>query len=54
LTERTPVIFLSGIVTRDKTGQASTDVTVGKRTYKALSKPFSSQELMTEVRRAIG
>jgi len=54
LTRNIPVIFLSGIVTRDQEDIASTNVQVDGRSYKALSKPFSSQELMVEVRKAIG
>lgn len=54
LTENIPAIFLSGIVTRDKKESATTEVRVGERLYKALSKPFSSAELMVEVRKAIG
>jgi CheY-like chemotaxis protein len=53
LTSNIPVIFLSGIVTRKEEGSVSSNVLVGNRTYKALSKPFSSQELMVEVRKAI-
>jgi CheY-like chemotaxis protein len=54
LTRNIPVIFLSGIVTRDRKEVATCDVQVGGRTFKALSKPFSSKELMVEVRKAIG
>jgi CheY-like chemotaxis protein len=54
LTCNIPAIFLSGIVTRDNEKDATTEVRVGERLYKALSKPFSSQELMVEVRKAIG
>ena len=54
LTKNIPAIFLSGIVTRtDEKGDAASDVLVGTRRYKVLSKPFSSQELMVEVRKAI-
>lgn len=54
LTGNIPVIFLSGIVTYEqKRGDPST-VRVGERLYKALSKPFSFQELMVEVRKTIG
>jgi len=53
LTERIPAIFLSGIVTRDSKNDAASEVRVGERLYRALSKPFSSQELMVEVRKAI-
>ncbi len=49
-----PVIFLSGIVTRDgEAGDAASSILVGQHKYKALAKPFSSQELMVEVRRAL-
>jgi len=53
LTKNIPVIFLSGIVTPEG-GEKTPTVRAGERTYKALSKPFSFQELMTEVRKAIG
>jgi len=53
LTNGIPVIFLSGILTRDKKGEAASEIRVGERLFKALSKPFSSAELMTEVERAI-
>ena len=54
LTGNIPTIFLSGIITRESQEEAATEVRVGKRLYKALSKPFSSAELMVEVRKAIG
>ncbi len=54
LTEKIPVVFLSGIVTRENEGSACSEVRVGETLYKALSKPFSSRELMIEVRKAIG
>ena len=54
LTSNIPTIFLSGIVTRQKQEEATSEVRVGERLYKALSKPFSSAELMVEVRKAIG
>ena len=53
LTKNIPVIFLSGIVAREQGGAASSEVRVGERRYKALSKPFSSEELIVEVRKAI-
>lgn len=53
-TSNIPTIFLSGIITRDNDENATTEVRVGGRLYTALSKPFSSQELMVEVRKAIG
>jgi len=54
LTGNIPAIFLSGIITRESKEEAATEVRVGERLYKALSKPFSSAELMVEVRKAIG
>ena len=54
LTGNIPTIFLSGIITRESQEEATTEVRVGERLYKALSKPFSSAELMVEVRKAIG
>jgi CheY-like chemotaxis protein len=53
LTKNIPVIFLSGIVTRKEKGEAASEVLVGQRRYQALSKPFSSKELMIEVRKAL-
>lgn len=53
-TSHIPAIFLSGIITRDSNNEATSEVRVGERLYKALSKPFSSVELMSEVRKAIG
>ena len=53
LTSNIPVIFLSGIVTREERGEASSEVRVGERRYKALSKPFSSKELIEEVQRVM-
>lgn len=53
-TENIQVIFLSGIITRDKEDEASSEVRIGERRYKALCKPFSSKELLVEVRKAIG
>lgn len=53
LTGKIPVIFLSGIITREKDGEASCEVRVGERRYKALSKPFSAKELITEVQKVI-
>lgn len=52
LTRNIPVMFLSGIVTREQEG-GSSDVRVGERRFKALSKPFSAQELMMEIRKIL-
>ena len=54
LTARIPVLFLSGIVTRENPDSPSAEVMVGERKYKALSKPFSSKELIEEVQKIIG
>jgi twitching motility two-component system response regulator PilH len=54
LTKNIPVVFLSGIITREHENEASSEVRVGNRSYRALCKPFSSKELMIEVRKAIG
>ena len=54
LTRNIPVIFLSGIVTRESDEVPTSNVRIGGRVFKALSKPFSSKELMVEVRKAIG
>lgn len=54
LTRNIPVIFLSGIVTREDDKVPTSNVRISGRVFKALSKPFSSKELMVEVRKAIG
>jgi len=53
-TDQIPAIFLSGIITRESKDEAATEVRIGERLYTALSKPFSTAELMVEVRKAIG
>ena len=54
LTRNIPVIFLSGIVTREDDKVPTSSGRIGGRPFKALCKPFSSKELMVEVRKAIG
>jgi CheY-like chemotaxis protein len=54
LTEKIPVLFLSGIVTRPEEGKAFSEVVVGERKYRALSKPFSAKELIAEMNKIIG
>jgi len=49
-----PVIFLSGIITRNQDNEPSSEIFIGDRRYIALCKPFSVQELMSEVRKMIG
>jgi len=53
-TKNIPVIFLSGIVTREQEEKASSNVRVGDKNYRALSKPFSSQELLEEIQNILG
>lgn len=48
-TENIPVIFLSGIVTKEQ-NNAPSEVTVGGKTYKAIGKPFSAQQLLDEIK----
>lgn len=43
-----PIIFLSGIVTREN-GKFSSQVTVGGWEYRALAKPFSYRELRDQM-----
>jgi CheY-like chemotaxis protein len=50
LTRHVPVVFLSGIISREEDAGR---VRVGQRLYQALSKPFSSEELSFEIERAI-
>lgn len=47
-----PVVFLSGIVTRDNQ-QSKSEVKVGGRLFDAIPKPFNSQELINAVRKTI-
>ena len=53
-TKDIPIIFLSGIATRDQSDEATTQIRVGDKIFKCLSKPFTTNELMTEIRREIG
>lgn len=51
-TARVPVIFMSGIISReDKRTQL--EVNVGGRLYKALSKPFEFEELLKEIQKTL-
>ncbi len=47
-----PVVFLSGIVSRDEKKEGS--VRVGSVDYAALPKPFSVEQLLASIRRHIG
>jgi len=52
-TEDIPVVFLSGILTRDDR-QTKLEVNVGGRLFDAISKPFNYEELMSAVKRQLG
>ena len=49
-TNQIPVIFLSGIVSKDPETQEST-VRVGEKEYPAIPKPFTLDELLIEIRK---
>lgn len=51
-TELIPVIFLSGIASKDpETGKST--VKIGSREYPAVPKPFTLEELLTEIRKFV-
>jgi response regulator RpfG family c-di-GMP phosphodiesterase len=52
-TRNIPTIFLSGIVTKEADEEVLPEVRVGDRIYKAIAKPFSFEELMDAVKKAI-
>lgn len=47
-----PVIFLSGIISDDPSGKAS-EITVGGRSYEALGKPFTYQDIKKRLERIL-
>ena len=49
-TDQIPVIFLSGIVSKDPDNPHTT-VMVGREEFPALPKPFTLDELLTEIRK---
>lgn len=51
-TERVPVIFMSGIISREDE-PTQLEINVGGRLYKALSKPFEFEELLKEIRKTM-
>ena len=51
-TQRIPVVFLTGIVSRD-VGQKQTDITVGGREYRAIGKPFTYRELSDVIHKVL-
>ena len=51
-TDQIPVIFLSGIVSKDPETQLST-VTIGTEEFPAIPKPFTIDELLIEIRKVV-
>ncbi|MBI5416120.1 MAG: response regulator [Candidatus Omnitrophica bacterium] len=51
-TQDIPVIFLSGILSKDD--MTDLELNVGGRLYKAVSKPFAFEDLLTEIKKTIG
>jgi len=52
-TTQIPVLLLSGIVLSKEDADGQANVTIAGRKYKALGKPFTDEELVSEVRQAI-
>jgi CheY-like chemotaxis protein len=52
LTQDIPVLFLSGIISRDEEF-AQPEINVGGRLYKAISKPFVFEILFEEIRKIL-
>jgi len=52
-TTRIPILLLSGIVLSKEEDDIQANVTIAGREYKALGKPFTDEELVSEVRQAI-
>jgi len=48
-----PVIFLSGIVTKNEDADGCSQIKVGSRPYDALAKPFTFRELLDQIERTI-
>lgn len=53
LTKDIPVIFLSGIVSKEE-GTARPEINVGGRLYRAIAKPCTLSELLAGIRRELG
>ena len=53
VTADTPVLFLSGIVTKEDENDPQGGVTIKGRPYKVISKPFNFAELLTEVKKIL-
>lgn len=51
-TQKIPVIFLSGILSKDD--MTDLELNVGGRLYKALSKPLAFEDLLKEIKKMIG
>ncbi len=52
-TSAIPVIFLSGIVTKDGETGGPSQIRVGSRQYDALAKPFTFRELLDKIGRTL-
>ncbi len=52
-TNNIPIIFLSGIVTKEDAKNPQGGITVKGRPYKVISKPFNFSELLTEVKKIL-
>ena len=52
LTEHVPVIFMSGIISKEDE-RTQLELNVGGRLYKAFSKPFEFAKLIEEIRRIL-
>ena len=52
LTAHIPVIFMSGIVSREDE-HAQIELNVGGRLYRAVSKPFDFEELLKEIQKTL-
>lgn len=51
-TEQIPVIFLSGIISKEE-GTPVPEIKVGGRLYTAVSKPFTIDDLLREIRKVL-
>jgi len=52
-TENIPVIFMSGIVTKEDEKNVEGGITVDGQAYKMIAKPFNFAELLNEIRRVL-
>ncbi|MDP8213274.1 MAG: response regulator [Candidatus Zapsychrus exili] len=54
LTRNIPLIFLTGMITKDDKASTKSSLKVGDREYPAIGKPFTSQELLDTINRVLG